>query len=58
MSTLLRILVITTIIAVAALVVLRPQRLRTIGQKARLIGYLYVIAILIGAVMQLAGWRT
>ncbi|MCK9495400.1 MAG: hypothetical protein M0R75_07885 [Dehalococcoidia bacterium] len=58
MSTLLRILVITTIIAIAALVVLRPQRLRTIGQKARLIGYLYVIAILIGAVMQLAGWRT
>lgn len=58
MSTLLRILVITTIIAIAALVVLRPQRLRTIGQKARLIGYLYVIAIVIGAVMQLAGWRT
>lgn len=58
MSTLLRILLITTLIIVVALIVLRPRQIRTIGQKARLIGYLYVIAIIIGAVMQLAGWRT
>lgn len=58
MSTLLRVILVATLIAVVLLVVLRPTRVRTLGQKLRLIGYLYVIAILIGAVMQLAGWRT
>lgn len=58
MSTLLKILFVVTVVVLAALIVLRPRKLKTIGQKARLVGYLYVIAILIGAVMQLAGWRT
>jgi len=58
MSTLLRILVITTALIIVALIVLRPRRFRTLGQKLRLLGYLYVIAILVGAVMQLAGWRS
>ncbi|MGE3961625.1 MAG: hypothetical protein AB7F65_08105 [Dehalococcoidia bacterium] len=58
MSTLLKILLVATMVAVAALVILRPRKLKTIGQKARLVGYLYVLAVLIGAVMQLAGWRT
>ena len=58
MSTLLRILLITTALIIVGLIVLRPRRFRTLAQKLRLVGYLYVIAILIGAVMQLAGWRT
>lgn len=58
MSTLLRILLITSLIFIAALVILRPTQVRSLGAKARLIGYLYVIAILVGAVTQLAGWRT
>ena len=58
MSTLLRILLITTVIIIVLLIVLRPRQFRTIGQKLRLVGYLYVVAVIIGAVMQLAGWRT
>lgn len=58
MSTLLRILLLASLIFIAALIVLRPRQIRSLGAKARLIGYLYVIAILVGAVMQLAGWRT
>ena len=57
MSTLLKIVLVATMVAVAAMVVLRPRQLRSIGRKARLVGYIYVLAILIGAVMQLAGWR-
>lgn len=58
MSTILRILLITTAIIIVGLIVLKPRRFRTLGQKLRLVGYLYVLAIIIGAVMQLAGWRT
>jgi hypothetical protein len=58
MSTLIRILLITTAIIIVGLIVLRPRRFKKLGDKLRLIGYLYVLAILIGAVMQLAGWRT
>ena len=58
MSTLLRVLLIATAIIIVGLIVLKPRRFRTLGQKLRLVGYLYVVAILIGAVMQLAGWRT
>ncbi len=57
MSTLLKILLVSTMVVVAALVILRPRQLRSLGQKARLVGYLYVLAVLIGALMQLAGWR-
>ena len=58
MSTLLRVFLYASLIFIAYLVITRPRAIRQIGARARLVAYVWVAAIIIGAVMQLAGWRT
>lgn len=57
MATLLRIFLIASIVAIAVLWFRHPTQLRELGRKARLVAYIWVLAILIGAVLQLAGLR-
>lgn len=58
MSTVLRLLLIATVVVLAYLVIMKPRQLRETGRKARIVAYAYVAAIVIGAILQLAGWRT
>lgn len=55
--TLLRIAFLVSLLMIAALIVLQPRRVKELGRKAQLIAYLWVLAILIGAVLQLTGLR-
>lgn len=57
MSTLLRIILVASVLITTVMIVLGPRRARTLGQRLRLIAYLYVLAVLIGAALQLAGLR-
>ena len=46
-------------LVIAYMTVMQPQRLRRLGTNARKLGYAYVAAILIGAVLRLVfGWGT
>ena len=57
MGSLIRILLLATLLVVAYYVLFRPRELRHIGRQARKVGYAYVIAILISAVLRVAfGW--
>jgi hypothetical protein len=39
--------------------VMRPSRLRRLGRNARTVGYAYIAAVLIGAVLRMVfGWGT
>ncbi len=58
MSTLLRIFLIVSLVVLAYMVIMKPRQLRAIGRKARIVAYAYVAAVIIGAILQLAGWRT
>ena len=58
MSTLLRLFLYISLIVIAYLMITRPRAIRQIGARARLVGYAWVAAVIIGAIMQLAGWRT
>ena len=58
MSTFLRLFLIASMLFIAYMVVMKPRQLREAGRKARIVAYAYVAAIIIGAIMQLAGWRT
>ncbi|MCK9486750.1 MAG: hypothetical protein M0R73_08635 [Dehalococcoidia bacterium] len=58
MSTVLRLLLIASVLFVAYLAVMKPRQLRETGRKARIVAYAYVAAVIIGAILQLAGWRT
>jgi hypothetical protein len=57
MSTLLRIALISAFLVVAALIILRPGQFRTLSQKLRLIAFLYVFAVITGAILQITGLR-
>lgn len=58
MSNLLRILLISGAIYLAYLVITQPRSIRTLGRKAWLVAWVYVVAILISAAIRLAGWGT
>jgi len=46
-------------LVIVYLAVLQPGRLRRLGRNARTLGYAYVAAVLIGAVLRtLFGWGT
>ena len=58
-STLLKYLLLGSLAVGAYMVVMRPRQLRTLGRKARLLGLIYVAAVLISAALNLAfGWGT
>lgn len=57
MSTLLRILLIASIVAIAVMWLRHPTRLRELGRKAQLVALIWIVAVLIGAVLQVAGLR-
>ncbi len=57
MGSLIRLFLIATVLVVAYFVVFRPRQLRQLGKQLRTVGYAYVAAILISAVLHLAfGW--
>lgn len=57
MSTLLRIFLIATAVMIAYFVIMRPRELRRLGRGIRLVGFAYVLAVIISAVMRLTvGW--
>jgi hypothetical protein len=59
MSTLLRILLISSIAFFAIMAILKPRQLRQFGRKARLVGLIYVAVIVTSAVLDVVfGWRT
>ncbi len=59
MSTLLRISLLAILVLVIYVVLLKPQRFRTLGGKIMTVGYAYVAAILISAALRLTfGWGT
>ena len=59
MSTLLRILFISSIAFFAIMMVLRPRQIRQLGRKARLVGLIYVAVIVISAGLRVAfDWGT
>ena len=46
-------------LAIVWLIIMQPGRLRSLGKHARTLGYAYVAAILISAMLRLAGfWGT
>ena len=46
-------------LAIAWLAVMQPRRLRRLGRHARTLGYAYVAAVVIGAMLRVAfGWGT
>ena len=59
MSTFLRYLLLGSMIAIVLMMVMRPRQFRTLGQKARLVGLIYVAVILTSGALRLAcleGW--
>lgn len=55
MSTVLRLLLYGGLVVAIALIVVRPTRLRWMGQRLRLVGYVYVVAVLISAALRALG---
>ena len=53
MGSLIRILLLATVMVVAYFVIMRPTQLRQIGKQLRTVGYAYVAAILISAALRL-----
>ncbi len=57
MSNLLRILLIVSIAAIAVMWFRHPTQLRELGRKAQLVAFIWILAIIIGAVLQVSGLR-
>jgi hypothetical protein len=55
MSAVLRLLLAAGLILVLALTVYQPRRLRRFGRQIRLVGFVYVLAVLISAALRVAG---
>ena len=53
--TVLRLLLIVTVVIVAYFVVIRPREIRRWGRTARKIAFIYIATILISAVLQAVG---
>ena len=59
MGSLLRLLVIASALVLVAMMILRPAQMRRLGQRARVVAYAYVAAVVISAVLRLTlGWGT
>ncbi len=59
MGGLLRLLLIATALGLVVMLLFRPRQLGQLGRRARAVGYAYVAAVLISAVLRLAfGWGT
>ena len=55
----LRLLLLVSALVLLYLMIMRPTQLRRIGRTARLVGTVYVVAILISAAIHLTvGWGT
>jgi len=55
MSSLIRIALLATAVALALLFLYAPQQWRHLGRRVRIVGFAYVAAILTGAVLRLLG---
>lgn len=55
MSTVLRLLLAAGLVVALSLIVMQPRQLRRFGRQVRLIGFLYVLAVLASAVLRLTG---
>lgn len=55
MSAALRLLLAAGLITVLVLIVLQPRKLRRFARQIRLVGFLYVVAVLTNAVLRLTG---
>lgn len=57
MSALIKYVVLGSLAVVVFLAVARPRKLRVLGRQARLLGLVYVVAVLTSAALDLAfGW--
>ena len=59
MSTFLRYLLLGSVVFIGLMILLRPRQVRTLGQKVRLVGLIYVAVILTSGALRLAclnGW--
>jgi hypothetical protein len=55
MSTVLRLLLWGGLIAAVVVLTVHPLRVRRIGRQIRLVGFVYVVAVLISAALRLLG---
>jgi hypothetical protein len=55
MSTVLRLLLYGGLVVAIALIVVQPARLRWMGRRLRLVGFVYVIAVLLSAALRALG---
>lgn len=55
MSAALRLLLAAGLITVLVLIVFQPRKLRRFARQIRLVGFLYVVAVLTNAVLRLTG---
>ncbi len=56
MSTLLRLALLVSAAGLVVMLFYSPRRIQRFGRRARMVGYVYVAAILIGAVLRLLGF--
>jgi hypothetical protein len=57
LGSLIRVLLLATLLVIAYFVIMRPTQLRQLGKQLRKVGYAYVAAILISAALRLMlGW--
>lgn len=57
MSSLLKLVLIAGVIFLVYMMLTNPRQIRALGRRARLVVFLWVIAILIGAFLRIAfGW--
>ncbi len=54
MSAVLRLLLAAGFVVVVALILLRPERLRPFARQIRIVGFLYVVVVLLSAVVRLS----
>ncbi len=54
MSAVLRLLLAAGLVLVVALILLRPQRLRPFARQIRVVGFIYVVVVLLSAAVRAA----
>lgn len=57
MSSLLRLLLYGSLALVVAYLVISPRQWRRFGRRARMVGYAYVVAVLLSALLRLLLWQ-
>ena len=55
MSTVLRLLLLAGLVVSLSLIVMQPRQLRRFGRQVRLVGFAYVLAVLVSAAVRLTG---